>query len=74
LYLDSYFIYLGGTVSDSGGKQITAGRLPVNRTLVLDGNLKYIVRAGTLILAGATWWAPCLLDQTALCQSFLLNC
>jgi hypothetical protein len=52
LYLDSYFIYLGGTLSDSGGKQINAGRLPVNRTLVLDGNLKYIVRAGNLDFGG----------------------
>ena len=31
LYLDSYFIYLGGTVSDSGGRQINAGRLPVTQ-------------------------------------------
>jgi len=52
LYLDSYFIYLGGTVSDSGGRRINLGRLPLNRTLVLDGNLKYIVRAGNLDFGG----------------------
>ena len=52
LYLDSYFIYLGGTTSDSGGRQINLGRQAVNRTLVLDGNLKYIVRAGNLDFGG----------------------
>ena len=52
LYLDSYYIYLGGTTSDSGGRQINLGRLPINRSLVLDGNLKYIVRAGNLDFGG----------------------
>ncbi len=48
LFLDSYFVYLGGNVSDSAGKQITPGLLPVNRALVLSGDLKYITRAGNL--------------------------
>lgn len=52
LYLDSYFIYIGGTTSDSNGKQINRGLLPRNRTLILDGNLKYIVRAGNLDFGG----------------------
>jgi hypothetical protein len=48
VFLDSYFVYMGGNVSDSAGKQIPLGPLPVSRTLVLDGNLKYIARAGNL--------------------------
>ncbi len=47
-FLDSYFVYIGGNVSDSAGKQITLGPLPISRTLVLDGNLKYIARVGNL--------------------------
>ncbi len=49
--LDSYFVYMGGDVSDSAGKQITLGPLPIDRTLVLSGNLKYITRAGNLDFA-----------------------
>lgn len=52
LYLDSYLIYLAGDVSDSAGKRLTLGRLPVSRTLLLSGNLKYIVRTGTLHFGG----------------------
>lgn len=52
LYLDSYFVYLGGTTSDSVGKRVNLGVLPINRTLVLDGNLKYITRAGNLDFGG----------------------
>jgi hypothetical protein len=47
-FLDSYFIYLDGTVSQDAGRSINPGPLPVNRTLVLSGTLKYIVRAGNL--------------------------
>jgi len=47
-YLDSYFIYLQGNVSDSAGKEITVGREDRPRTLVLSGDLNYIVRAGNL--------------------------
>jgi hypothetical protein len=47
-FLDSYFVYLDGTVSNDAGRSITPGPLPVNRTLVLSGTLKYIVRAGNL--------------------------
>jgi hypothetical protein len=47
-FLDSYFVYLGGNVSDSAGKQINLGLLPVPRSLVLSGDLKYITRAGNL--------------------------
>ena len=32
LFLDSYFVYLGGNVSDSAGKQINLGLLPVTRS------------------------------------------
>lgn len=39
-FLDRHFVYMGGTLSDSGGKQITLGRLPVNRTLLLSGDVK----------------------------------
>jgi hypothetical protein len=52
LYLDSYFVYLGGTTSDSAGKRVNLGLLPVNRTLVLDGTVKYITRAGNLDFGG----------------------
>jgi hypothetical protein len=51
-FLDSYFTYLGSNVSDSAGKEILLGRLPVPRTLVLSGNLKYIVRAANLDFGG----------------------
>ena len=47
-FLDSYFVYLDGTVSNEAGRSITPGSLPVNRTLVLSGTAKYIVRAGNL--------------------------
>lgn len=62
-FLDSYFVYIGGNVSDSAGKQITLGSLPVSRTLVLDGNLKYIARLGNLdfgvrYLVGAATLSP----------------
>jgi hypothetical protein len=50
--LDGYFTYLGGNVSDSAGKQFFLGRLPTPRTLVLSGDLKYIVRAGNLDFGG----------------------
>lgn len=49
LFVDSYFIYLGGNVSDSAGKTIDLGRrLKIPVTLILNGNLKYIVRAGSI--------------------------
>ena len=51
VFLDSYFVYIGGNVTDSAGKQITLGPLPVSRALVLDGNLKYIARLGNLDFA-----------------------
>jgi hypothetical protein len=47
-YLDSYVIYLEGNVSDSARKEITMGRQQRPRTLVLSGDLNYIVRAGGL--------------------------
>ncbi len=52
VFLDSYFVYMGGNVSDRAGKQITLGPLPVSRTLVFDGNLKYIARLGNLDFGG----------------------
>jgi hypothetical protein len=47
-FLDSYFIYLGGDVNVSTGRQVTQGPLQQTRTLVLSGDLKYITRAGNL--------------------------
>lgn len=47
LFVDSYFTYLSGNVSDSAGKQIDLGRrLQIPTALVLNGDLKYIARAG----------------------------
>ncbi|MFZ5451580.1 MAG: hypothetical protein ACOZF2_06885 [Thermodesulfobacteriota bacterium] len=48
-FIDSYFIYLGGNVSDSAGKTVNLGprgRIPL--TVILNGNLKYITRAGNV--------------------------
>jgi hypothetical protein len=48
-FIDSYFIYLGGNVSDSPGKTIDLSRrLNIPATLLLNGDLKYIVRAGNV--------------------------
>jgi hypothetical protein len=47
-FLDSYFVYMGGNVSDSTGQQIKLGRLPIPRAGVLSGDLKYITRTGNL--------------------------
>lgn len=48
-FVDSYFFYLGGNVSDSPGKTIDLGRrLNIPVTLLLNGDLKYIVRAGNV--------------------------
>jgi hypothetical protein len=47
-FLDSYFVYMGGNVSDSAGRQINLGQLPIPITRVLSGDLKYITRAGNL--------------------------
>jgi hypothetical protein len=50
VYLDSYFIYVGDTASDSARRQILT-RLPFQRTLVLSGQVKFIARAGNLDFA-----------------------
>jgi hypothetical protein len=47
-YLDSYFVYLQGDVNDSAGKEITLGQQERPRTLILSGDLNYIVRTGSL--------------------------
>lgn len=47
-FVDSYFIYLGGNVSDSAGKTIDLGRRNIPATLILNGDLKYIVRTGNV--------------------------
>jgi hypothetical protein len=48
-FLDSYFVYLGGNVTDSVGKQVLLGpQAAAAKDLVLSGNLKYITRAGNL--------------------------
>jgi len=47
-YLDSYFIYMEASGSDSAGKEITLGRQERPRTLTLAGNVDTIVRAGSL--------------------------
>jgi hypothetical protein len=48
-FVDSYFIYLGGNVSDDAGKTVDLGRrgrIPLTATL--NGDLKYITRAGNV--------------------------
>jgi hypothetical protein len=48
-FVDSYLVYLGGNVSDSAGKTVDLGlrgRIPLR--LTLNGDLKYITRAGNV--------------------------
>lgn len=49
IYVDSYYIYVGDSVSDSAGKTIflgSRGRIPVK--LLLNGDLKFISRAASV--------------------------
>jgi hypothetical protein len=51
IYVDSYFVYLGGSASDNGGKNIDLGQrlhLNVPVTLQLNGDLKFISRAANV--------------------------
>ncbi len=46
IYVDSYYIYIGDSVSDSAGKTIDLGRrLHIPFSLQLNGDLKFISRA-----------------------------
>ena len=48
-FVDSYIIYLGGNVTDSPGRTIDLGRSAgIPLYLTLNGNLKYITRAGNI--------------------------
>jgi hypothetical protein len=47
-FLDSYFVYLDGNVTDSVGKQVLLGVRGAPKNLLLSGDLKYITRAGNL--------------------------
>ncbi len=49
IYLDSYFVYVGDSGSDSAGKTIDLSkRLGTPATLVLNGDLKFISRAANV--------------------------
>jgi len=49
-FLDSYFVYMQGSETDGAGQSMTAGPPWRPRTLVLNGALNYIVRAGKVDL------------------------